>query len=159
MVAGLGRAAVGRAAIVLAAAALSLLLLPTGAASQGGDNPSILEEGETAYNGSCAGCHGPDGTGTELGRSLIDIAVQEPNRQVHIDSVVDGKGGMPALGEVVAMEDIESAVTYVRLTFGGASADELPLTGPTATSWIAAAGVLMMLSGVATVWLGPAARR
>ena len=48
------------------------------------DDPALLAEGQAVFEATCAGCHGADGMGTQQGRSLIDVAQQQPDRLVHI---------------------------------------------------------------------------
>lgn len=129
---------------VVAALALSFMASPSPAEAQGNvDDPALLEQGEAVFSASCAGCHGADGAGTNAGRPLIGIVDQEPDRLVHIASVTDGKGGMPAFGDSLSDEEIDAAVAYVRLTFvAERSVDELPNTG-LATELFAAAAALI----------------
>lgn len=76
------------------------------------------------YETNCASCHTSEGVGSAAGRPLTDIALQEPDRSVHIDSVTNGRGGMPAFGAALSEEEIDSVVSYVRLTFVSAQAEE-----------------------------------
>lgn len=112
---------------------LALLLTAIGSAAvsaQAADDPADVDAGREVYANSCAGCHGAEGEGSDSGRSLIDIATQQPDRTVHIASVTDGKGGMPAFGGGLSDEEIDASVSFVRLTFQTAAGDEeLPLTG------------------------------
>lgn len=98
--------------------------------AQSADNPADVDAGKEVYANSCAGCHGAEGEGSDSGRALTDIATQQPDRTVHIASVTDGKGGMPAFGANLTAEEIDASISYVRLTFQTAAGDdELPLTG------------------------------
>ncbi len=114
------------------------------------DDPSQLEAGQTVYESSCAGCHGADGTGTNAGRPLTGIAGQEPDRLVHVASVTDGKGGMPAFADELSADEIDAAVTYVRLSFSGSGPlDSLPRTG-TSTGLYLLAGSLLVTGAAAS---------
>ncbi len=121
-------------AVLMAAA---LLVSPVGA--QGAeDDPAQVEAGMAVYEASCAGCHGADGMGSDRGRSLTDVA-GEADRAVHFASVANGKTGMPPFGDNLSAEEIDAAISYVRLTFVSESAEpaaeemeemeELPATG------------------------------
>lgn len=141
-------------AAVAAAIGLALGLSPAAVSAQSEtDDPALLESGEDVFVESCAGCHGEDGLGTDFGRPLIGIAGQEPDRLVHIASVTDGKGGMPAFGDALSADDIDAAVTYARLTFvSEQEADTLPMTGPAEV--IAFVGGALVVGGLSLTELG-----
>ena len=146
--------------IVALTLALSGLLLfvvgsPSPAHAQGADDPAQVEAGQAVFEGSCAGCHAADGTGVAgRGRPLTGIASQG-DRATHVASVTDGKGGMPAFGERLSSEEIDQAISYVRLTFveeaaaaeTTAETTELAVTG-LETTGLAVAGVAMLAGGV-----------
>ncbi|MEZ5225760.1 MAG: cytochrome c [Acidimicrobiales bacterium] len=131
----------------------SLGLFVVGAPSVAGaqdstDDPAKLDAGEAIYGAACSGCHGADGTGTVTGRSLVGIGAQEADRSVHIASVTNGKGGMPAFADELSADEIDAAVTYVRLEFSGGSAiDDLPRTG--SSSLLLVVGGSFLATGVA----------
>lgn len=120
---------------------VSVLGIASAGAQAAQDDPAQVEAGMAVFEANCAGCHGTDGTGTNFGRPLTDVATQEPDRSVHIASVTNGKGGMPAFGDELDANDIDAAVSYVRLTFSTAQADdaaepELAVTGRTTTTLV-----------------------
>ncbi|MDW3178008.1 MAG: cytochrome c [Acidimicrobiia bacterium] len=119
-------------------AAVTLLVGAFGVAHAGAqgatDDPAQVEAGMAVFESNCAGCHGADGTGTNSGRPLTDVATQEPDRLVHIASVTDGKGNMPAFGGNLEADEIDAAVSYVRLTFVSAQEPELAVTGRTTST-------------------------
>ena len=142
---------------VLAGLCLSLVLMSTSTAQAQSAEDSIeqLAAGEEVFATSCAGCHGIDGAGTNIGRPLTSIAIQEPDRAVHFASVRDGKGSMPAFGERLSDDEIDSAISYVRLTFVGVEAqsapadepaaqDELPVTGSTSALLVVLSATLIV---------------
>lgn len=141
--------------------AIMIGLLGAGAASaqDDADDPAAVEAGMEVYAASCAGCHGADGEGSDRGRPLDGIADQGA-RSVHIQSVTDGKGGMPAFGGTLSEDEISDAVSYVRLTFVAQEDDadeeealeELPRTGTTST--IAFIGVALLSIGAAVELAG-----
>ena len=128
--------------IVVAFAAVSV------ASAQAAEDPAKVAAGEPIFNSvGCVGCHAADGTGVEgRGRPLIGIAAQQPDRTVNIASVTNGKGGMPAWGEQLSAEEIDSAVAYVRATFVSES-DDLAQTG-TETNVLVLAGAALMAFGL-----------
>ncbi len=107
----------------------------TASAQDPTDDPAQIEAGGAVYAASCAGCHGAEGEGADAGRPLTDIAAQEPDRSVHVASVTNGKGGMPAFADRLSADEIDSAISYVRLSFTAQTDDdegameELPRTG------------------------------
>ena len=125
-----------------------------GATAQGADDPGQVAAGQAVYEASCAGCHGADGEGSSRGRPLTGIASQG-ERATHVASVTDGKGGMPAFGERLSADEIDQAISYVRLTFVEAAAEttaseetaELALTGVSSTG-LAVVGVAMLAGGL-----------
>ncbi len=106
----------------------------TAGAQSATDDPAQVEAGMAVFESNCAGCHGVDGTGSDSGRPLTDVATQEPDRLVHIASVTDGKGNMPAFGASLEADEIDAAVSYVRLTFVSAQEPELAVTGRTTST-------------------------
>ena len=143
-----------RGVVWTAVIALAMVLGGVSVASaQGGDDPGQVAAGQAVYEMSCAGCHGEDGTGVAgLGRPLTDIAAQG-DRATHIESIINGKGSMPAFGERIEAGDVEAVASYVRLTFvseeaaaDDAAAEELAETG-VETSVLAIAGLTMVAAG------------
>lgn len=136
------------------------------------DDPAKVEAGKAVFTTNCAGCHGAAGEGVQgRGRPLVGVAAQQADRAVHIKSVTDGKGAMPGFGTKLKAEEIDAAVTYVRLTFVEAAADDaaaeeeeaaadeeeapaaLAATGAE-TPFLAIAGLAMLGAGTALVIYG-----
>lgn len=150
----MGESAAMQTKRVLAVVAATMLLVLAGGlgsvAAQGDvDDPAQVDAGKIVFETNCAGCHGVDGSGSSTGRPLVGIAAQEADRGVHITSVTEGKGNMPAWGERLSVEEIDSAVSYVRLTFVQPE-PELAVTGVNSTglvligSFAALLGLLMV---------------
>lgn len=143
---------VGRRLAPIVLAAAFTVFGSAAVTAQSADDPAKVDAGAEVYATSCAGCHGADGEGSNSGPSLVDIASAQPDRTIHIASVTDGKGGMPPFGTALSEEEIDSAVTYVRLTFQtAAGGEELPLTGPNDALPFFGAGLLalgLLLEGV-----------
>lgn len=142
-----------------AVVAFGLLVLGSPAAgAQDSDDPADLMQGMEVFNAGCNSCHQTDGSGSASGRSLIDIATEQPDRAVHIESVTNGIGRMPAYGDRLTENEIDAAVTYLRLTFvsGDAGIDELPNTGGEAL--MIAVGLGLIVVGVSMITM-PRVRR
>jgi LPXTG-motif cell wall-anchored protein len=80
--------------------------------------------------------------------------MQQPDRAVHVTSVTEGKGNMPAWDATLSAEEIDAVVSYVRLGFVSEAAEEdppaeeepaeePPATGSEVELFLIAAGVLL----------------
>lgn len=143
-----------------------LLFLTVGgstASAQGADDPARVDAGQTVFENNCSGCHGADGSGSATGRPLVGIA-SENDRDVHIASVADGKGRMPAFGSRLTEEEVADVVSFLRLTFvadeGAADdddADEAAADDAPAAPALAKTGVeslQVVIIGIAMVLAG-----
>jgi len=71
------------------------------------------------FRAKCAMCHGPDGAGSEVGKSmnvpdLRSSAIQKlPDAQL-AQIISDGKGVMPPFKSSLSEEQIHSLVVYIR---------------------------------------------
>jgi LPXTG-motif cell wall-anchored protein len=133
------------ARLILGAVAVLAMIggfgLQAASAQNQDDDPRLFETGKAVFEGTCVGCHSVDGSGSATGRSLIGIAAEQPDRLVSVAKVTNGTPtGMPAFGEEISAEDIDAAVTYVRLAF----LDELPRTG-SSSSLIVIGGSLFLV--------------
>jgi len=119
-----------------------LLVAGSANAQESMDDPAHIEDGKEIFEANCAGCHGADGSGSNFGRDLTDVATQQEDRTVHITSVTDGKGNMPEFGSSLSEDDIDKVISYVRLEFAS-EPTELPATGAE-TKWglIASLGLI-----------------
>lgn len=144
--------------VLSVSALLSLVVALTGisvAVAQAGEDPAQVAKGEAVYSSSCAGCHSADGTGSEAGRPLTGIAGQEPDRSVHIESVTNGKGaGMPAFGDRLSEDEIDSVVAYVRATFVAEDSGALPRTGTESNPMLLIGGALLGFGALMVVHSG-----
>ena len=74
---------------------------------------------KATFQSKCAMCHGPDGGGSEVGKSmkvpdLRSPAVQKlPDAQL-AEAISDGKGGMPPFKNSLSEDQIHALVTYIR---------------------------------------------
>lgn len=121
------------------------------AGAQDTDDPGDLGQGMEVFNSGCSSCHQADGSGSTAGRSLIDAAVEQPDRLVHVASVTNGIGNMPGYADRLTEAEIDAAVSYVRLTFLSEedAMEELPNTGLNA--WLFVVGLGLVASGGAAV--------
>ena len=103
-------------AMVWIAAIVALLFTFETAHAQSDDDPAQVEAGAEVFAANCSSCHGAEGEGSPVGRPLAGVA-DENDRARHIETVTDGRGNMPAFGTVLSEDEIESVVSFVRLTF------------------------------------------
>ena len=71
------------------------------------------------YQSKCAMCHGPDGAGSEVGKSLNVPDLRSPAVQKLPDAqltqiITDGKGGMPSFKSSLSEDQIHALVTHIR---------------------------------------------
>jgi cytochrome c6 len=74
---------------------------------------------EAVYKSKCAACHGPDGSGSAMGKKLGVHDFQTADVQKMSDAelagiIADGKNKMPAYGKSLKAEDIKGLVAYIR---------------------------------------------
>ena len=71
------------------------------------------------FRTKCAMCHGPDGAGSAVGKSmnvpdLRSSVVQDKANAELAQFISNGKGGMPAFKSSLSDDQIHALVTYVR---------------------------------------------
>lgn len=71
------------------------------------------------FRTKCAMCHGPDGSGSEVGKSMNVPDLRSPAVQKLSDAqlaqiISNGKGGMPSFKNSLSQAQIRSLVTYMR---------------------------------------------
>jgi cbb3-type cytochrome c oxidase subunit III len=108
---------------------LLLMLLPVafGIALANADNhndaagAANTKSGAELYTKNCASCHGRDGSRQTLkgklkhARDLTDAGWQNRTTDERIfNSIMNGKGKMPAYGKKLSEADIDTLVSYVR---------------------------------------------
>jgi mono/diheme cytochrome c family protein len=94
-----------------------LLLLPVSAlrANPGPDKAATAE----TFRTKCAMCHGPDGAGSAVGKSMnvpdLRSSVVQNKADAELAQILsNGKGGMPAFKSSFSDDQIQALVTYVR---------------------------------------------
>jgi mono/diheme cytochrome c family protein len=71
------------------------------------------------FRTKCAMCHGPDGGGSAVGKSMNVPDLRSPEVQKVPDAqlaqiISDGKGGMPSFKGSLSEDQVHSLVAYVR---------------------------------------------
>jgi mono/diheme cytochrome c family protein len=71
------------------------------------------------FRAKCAMCHGPDGAGSTVGKSMNVPDLRSPAVQKVRDAelaqvISNGKGGMPPFKNSLSEDQIHSLVSYVR---------------------------------------------
>ena len=74
---------------------------------------------DTPYTSKCAGCHGSDGTGSAMGKTMgahdfTSAEVQQMSDAQLSDIITNGKSKMPAYGKSLKPDDIKGLVAYIR---------------------------------------------
>ena len=95
----------------------TLMLLPTSIVLA---NPVPDSAASSAtFQTKCAMCHGQDGGGSEVGKSMNVPDLRSPVVQKLPDAqlaqiISDGKGGMPQFKNSLSEDQIHALVTYIR---------------------------------------------
>ena len=71
------------------------------------------------YKTSCASCHGPDGRGSAIGKSLHaadfhSSQVQQQSDEQLAAVIAQGRGNMPPFGTRLSKDQIDGLVKYLR---------------------------------------------
>ena len=95
------------------------IMLFSGAVVRAEAGQSNAGSAKATFQTKCAMCHGPDGTGSEAGKSLnvpdlrSDAVQKLPDAQL-VTTISDGKGGMPPFKGSLSETQIHALVRYVR---------------------------------------------
>ena len=97
---------------------LSVLLLLTVSTLQASPGPDKAATA-SAFRTKCAMCHGPDGAGSAVGKSMnvpdLRSSVVQNTADGELAQIIsNGKGGMPAFRSSLSDDQIHALVTYVR---------------------------------------------
>jgi mono/diheme cytochrome c family protein len=79
--------------------------------------------GSATFRTKCVMCHGQDGSGSEVGRSMNVPDLRSPVVQKLPDAqlaqiISDGKGGMPSFKNSLSGEQVHSLVAHIRALHG-----------------------------------------
>jgi cytochrome c6 len=74
---------------------------------------------KATFQSKCAMCHGPDGAGSEVGKSMNVPDLRAPVVQKLPDAqlaqvIADGKGGMPSFKSSLSEDEIHALVAHIR---------------------------------------------
>ncbi len=85
-------------------------------------SPQRLPDGDVLFLKNCASCHGKDGKAKTFkakfnhARNLTDPRWQAVISDEHMyESILHGKGKMPAFGKMLSENEVAALVTYVRM--------------------------------------------
>ena len=101
----------------LTALVIGLTLFPVSIARAKGGQDSAASS--ATFRTKCAMCHGQDGTGSEVGKSmnvpdLRSQAVQKLSDAELAQIISNGKGGMPSFKSSLSEDQIHSLVAHIR---------------------------------------------
>ena len=93
---------------------LTFFVVPIAQASPAPDRAAD----SATFRTKCAMCHGPDGSGSEVGKSMHVPDLRSPEVQKRPDAelaqiISDGKGGMPPFKSSLSADQVHSLVAYV----------------------------------------------
>jgi mono/diheme cytochrome c family protein len=99
-------------------AVVSVLLLLTVSTLRANPAPDKAATAGT-FRTKCAMCHGPDGSGSSVGKSMnvpdLRSSVVQNTADAELAQIIsNGKGGMPAFKSSLSDDQIRGLVTYVR---------------------------------------------
>jgi mono/diheme cytochrome c family protein len=82
------------------------------------DSQDSVGTGST-FRAKCAMCHGPDGAGSQVGKTMNVPDLRSPAVQKQTDAelaqiISDGKGGMPSFKSSLSEDQIHGLVTHIR---------------------------------------------
>ncbi len=77
------------------------------------------DKAKTAYKTNCVSCHGSDGGGTPLGKSMQAADLRSQQVQSKPDAelaqvITEGKNNMPAFKNTLNPEQVQGVVKYIR---------------------------------------------
>ncbi len=102
----------------LLASTLAIATFLAGSASLG-FGQAASNSAASVYKTNCASCHGPDGRGSAVGKSLHAADFHSPQVQQQSDQqmakvITDGRGNMPPFGTRLSEDQIDALVKYIR---------------------------------------------
>jgi cytochrome c6 len=94
------------------------LTLAVASIAQTNPAPDSADAGAT-FRTKCVMCHGPDGAGSQVGKSMNVPDLRSPEVQKLPDAqlaqlISDGKGGMPPFKSSLSEDQIHSLVAHIR---------------------------------------------
>jgi cytochrome c6 len=103
-------------AILMGFVAAAILVPASVARAQGGHDSAAST---ATFRTKCAMCHGPDGAGSEVGKSLnvpdLRSAVVQKLPDAELAEIIsNGKAGMPSFKSSLSADEIHALVTHIR---------------------------------------------
>jgi mono/diheme cytochrome c family protein len=100
-------------------AGLTLFVVSIVQANPGPDNAAS----SATFRTKCAMCHGQDGSGSEVGKSMnvpdLRSAVVQKLPDAQLAQIIsDGKGGMPSFKNSLSEDQVHSLVAHIRSLHG-----------------------------------------
>jgi mono/diheme cytochrome c family protein len=98
---------------------IGALLLVTATSGATSDKRSANDTGRAAFKANCVSCHGADGAGTPLGKSMQAPDLRSPEVQKKPDgdlaqTITEGRGDMPSFKRILSAEQVQAVIEYVR---------------------------------------------
>jgi cytochrome c6 len=98
---------------------IGALLLVTNTSGATGNRRGANDTGRAAFKGNCVSCHGADGAGTPLGKSMQVPDLRSPEVQKKPDgdlaqTITEGRGDMPSFRRTLSAEQVQAVIDYVR---------------------------------------------
>src|ERR1700720_73420 len=105
----------GSTILLMLFAGLTLLVVSIVRADPGPDSAAS----SATFRTKCATCHGQDGAGSEVGKSMNVPDLRSPAVQKLPDAelaqiISDGKGGMPSFKSSLSEDQVHSLVAHIR---------------------------------------------
>ncbi len=105
----------GSTILVLLFVGLTLFVVSIVQANPGPDSAA----GSATFQTKCAMCHGPDGSGSEVGKSMSVPDLRSPVVQKLPDAqlaqvIANGKGGMPSFKNSLSEQQIHALLAHIR---------------------------------------------
>ncbi len=90
-----------------------------GAAASLGFGQPANNSAASIYKTNCVSCHGPDGRGSAVGKSLHaadfhSVQVQQQSDVQLATVIAEGRGNMPPFGGQLSKDQITALVKYIR---------------------------------------------
>jgi cytochrome c oxidase subunit 2 len=86
----------------------------------------LIAKGETVYANNCASCHMADGAGMPgTFPAITGSAVVTGDMNAQVDLMMNGKGMMPAFGQMLSAVDFAAVSTFIRNGLGNAVGDSI----------------------------------
>jgi cytochrome c oxidase subunit 2 len=86
----------------------------------------LIAKGEIVYTNNCASCHMADGVGMPgTFPAITDSAIVIGDMDAQVDLMMNGKGMMPAFGQMLSAVDFAAVSTFIRNGLGNSVGDAL----------------------------------